>query len=383
MNRRAPWLIGLLVVLTIAAGAAAFFYFFKPVTSQISLPAKGEAAYNPLYALRQGLRAQGIQASSYPSLNPTALVLAPGDTLVLFTQPEAITPTQAQRVLAWVGEGGHLVMPGPELGASPGALAAGLGLRGRPDPEFTEEDAWDRYCSQVDSRAKPLDAKHPSEKYLLCENRFVGSAPGFQPGEGDAKRGYRFARIGHGRGVVTVSDLRFLDNKNLGTPASRDIAFQILSPRLGKGAFHLVYSADIPSLWRLLALYGWPVLIPALLALAAWLLMRGQRFGPLAPMPSGNRRALLEHVQAAGEFAFRRGRGVALHTAVLNLFRQRLARREPMLAALDGEVQVMALSERLSLDAQSIRHALRPQGLQRPDHFLQSISTLVQMRNRL
>ena len=383
MNRRSVWLIAVLVVVAIATVASAFGYFFKPVTELISLPAKGEASYNPLYALRQSLKAQGIKASSYPSLNPTALVLAPGDTLVLFTQPEAITPTQAKRLLAWVREGGHLVMPGPELGESPGALAAGLDLSGRPNPEYVEGDAGDLYCSRIDSRVKPLNPGYPSEKYLLCQNRFTGSAPGFQPGEGDAKRGYRFARISHGQGIVTVSDLRFLDNDNLATPASREIAFQILSPRPGKGAFHLVYSADIPSLWRLLVLYGWPVLVPALLALAAWLLMRGQRFGPLAPMPAGNRRALLEHVQAAGEFAFRRGRGIALHTAVLNLFKQRLARRDPLLAALDGEAQVMALSERLILDAQSIRHALRPQGMQRPDHFLQSISTLVKMRNRL
>jgi hypothetical protein len=383
MNRRSAWLIALLVVATLAAGAGAFGYFFKPVTELVPLPAKGEASYNPLYALRQSLKVQGIKASSYPSLNPTALVLAPGDTLVLFTQPEAITPMQAKRLLAWVRDGGHLVMPGPELGESPGALADGLDLSGRPDPDHVEGDDWDRYCSRIDSRAKPLNPGYPSEKYLLCENRFTSSAPGFQPGEGDAKRGYRFARISHGQGVVTVSDLRFLDNDNLATPASREIAFQILSPRLGKGAVHLVYSADIPSLWRLLAYYGWPVLVPALLALAAWLLMRGQRFGPLAPMPAGHRRALLEHVQAAGEFAFRRGRGIALHTAVLNLFKQRLARREPMLAALDGEAQVMALSERLLLDAQSIRLALRPQGMQRPDHFLQSISTLVKMRNRL
>ena len=34
-------------------------------------------------------------------------------------------------------------------------------------------------------------------------------------------------------------------------------------------------------------------------------------------------------------------------------------------------------------DAGRIRHALRPVGLNRPDAFLQSISTLIDMRNRL
>ena len=387
MNRRTKLLIALAVLAAIALGAAGFFYLFKPVTTRVRLPATGEASYNPLYALKKSLHAQGLKASSYPSLNPTALVLAPGDTLVLFTQPEAVSASQARRLLAWVSTGGHLVMPGPQLGQTPGALATQLGLSGLADPEPAHGDDEDedgyRYCSRIESRRADAPANSYESRFLLCDNRFTSKASGLEPGEGDATRGYRFARIVHGQGLVTVSDLRFLDNDNLQAPAAADIAYQILSPRLGKGAFHLVYSADIPSLWRLLAWYGWPVLVPALLSLAAWLLMRGQRFGPLSPRPAGHRRALLEHVQAAGEFAFRRGRGIALHTAVLNLFKQRLARREPMLGALDGEVQVMALSERLALDPQKIRHALKPLGMQRPDQFLQAISTLVQMRNRL
>lgn len=387
MSRKTTLAIAFVLLAAIALGTAGFYYLFKPVTLRISLPATGEASYNPLYALKQALHAQGIVASSYPSLNPTALVLAPGDTLVLFTQPEAITPTQARRLLAWVRGGGHLVMPGPALGQTPGTLATDLGLSGRADPDppegHDEDSDGSRYCSRIDSRRPSGNDDNTPSNFLLCDNRFSSKSDGFQPGEGEATRGYRFARIAHGLGVVTVSDLRFLANDNLNSPAASDLAYQILSPRLGKGAVHLVYSADVPSLWRLLAWYGWPVLVPALLALLAWLLLRGQRFGPLSPRPVGHRRALLEHVQAAGEFAFRRGRGMALHTAVLNLFKQRLVRREPMLAALDGEAQVAALAERLAIDPQRVRHALRPLGMQRPDQFLQSISTLVQMRNRL
>ncbi|HMB42732.1 MAG TPA: hypothetical protein VKM00_02505, partial [Luteimonas sp.] len=183
--------------------------------------------------------------------------------------------------------------------------------------------------------------------------------------------------------VSVFSDLRLFDNDHLQLPIARELSYQLLTPRKDQGGVTLIYSSDMPSLLHLLLRCGWPALLPALLALFAWLMARSQRFGPLLPMPVGNRRALLEHVQASGEFAFRRGRGGALHTAVLNLFRQRLQRRDPMIAALNGDAQIQALAERLNLDATRIRTAIAPIGLHRPDVFLHSISTLIQMRNRL
>jgi hypothetical protein len=145
----------------------------------------------------------------------------------------------------------------------------------------------------------------------------------------------------------------------------------------------LVYSADVPSLLRLLLTHAWMVLLPLVLALAAWLSWRGQRLGPLQPLPEPRRRALLEHVQAAGEFAWGRNRGAALHAAVLRLFRQRLQRRAPELYALDGDAQEQALASALSLPRSRVRQALRPQGLHHPATFTQSIATLLSMRSRL
>lgn len=381
MTRRAL-LIALVVLVAVASGVGLFLYLFKPVTEQLPLPPKGEAAYNPLYALKLSLRAQGLEASSYSNLNLAELVLRDGDTVLLFTRPEALTEAQAQRLLSWVARGGHLIMPGPESAGAAGPLADALGLKASHYEAEDEESEPDKELPSDCTHIAPRPGVH-ADDLRLCGPRFVASSDEFVMSDGDAQRGYRFARAAWGLGAVTVSDLSFLDNRRLNTAVARELAFQLLAPRLGKGGFHLVYSADVPSLWRLLLLYGWPVLLPLLLALAAWLVWRGQRFGPLLPLPAAHRRALLEHVQAAGEFAFRRGRGMALHTSVLTLFKQRLLRRDPALAALDGEALVQALSERLSMDAQRIRQALKPLGMQRPDVFQQSISTLLQMRNRL
>ena len=406
MSRRS-WLALGLGLLLVGGGIALFLALFERVSTTVPLPPEGEARYNPLYALRMALQAQGVKAQSYPVLNPGSLALGPRDTVLVYTQPEAVSAVQATRLVAWVKGGGHLVMRGPGAGETPGELADALGLHAADTTPVDDEDDEDVFemptcvalsatpaspkpaSTTAKDTGTPADDKDATqaparEAIRLCGTAFVGTLPQFEGHHGDSVRGYRFGRMALGAGQVTVvSDLGFLANDELKKRIATDLGYQVLAPRLGEGTVHLVYSADVPSIWRLLMLHGWMALLPAGLALAAFLLLRGQRFGSPVPPPSANRRALLEHVQAAGEFTFRRGRSLSLHSAVLALFQRRLALRDPVLAALDGETLVAALAEKFQLTADRVRLALRPVGLQRPDVFLQSVSTLVLMRNRL
>lgn len=360
--------LGLLAV----AGVAGFRHYFKKVEREVSLPPRGEAAYNPLYALKKLLQARGLDVRTQAWLDLDGLKPAPGDTLVLYAQPEMVTTAQGDDLLAWIEAGGHLVMPSPESAEAGGPLAEAFALYAIED----EDEGAD--CDRV-----PVGKKDERD-LLFCRPRFASDLEDVRYGQGNDDIGYRFARFEWGDGVVSViSDMDFLENRSLEHRTARDMGFALLAPKMDEGRMLLVYSAESPSLGALILKHGWMILLPLLVALIAWLAMRSQRFGPLQPAPEAHRRALLEHVRAAGEFAWRRHRGVALHTAVLHLLRKRLALRDPLIAAMDGEVQIVALSERLGIDAARIRHALRPIGLNRPDAFLQSISTLIDMRNRL
>lgn len=370
MKRTSTLVIVLAVALVVAAGVVGFFHYFKKVEEVVRLPPRGEAAYNPLYALKKILQARGLTVETQAWLDIDGLKPAPGDTLVLYAQPDMVTQAQGDALLDWIEAGGHLVMPSPVSMEAGGPLAEAFALYAVQD-----EDA---DCDRL-----PLAGKE-ARQLLFCGPRFASDLDDVSYGQGDDNIGYRFARFDWGKGVVSViSDMDFLENHALENRSARDMGFSLLAPRMGQGRMLLVYSAKSPSLGALILKHGWMILLPLLIALIAWLAMRSQRFGPLLPVPAAHRRALLEHVRAAGEFAWRRHRSVALHAALLNMWRKRLASRDPLIAALDGDAQVEALSQRLGIDAGRIRHALRPIGLNRPDAFLQSISTLIDMRNRL
>src|SRR5690606_20629964 len=149
---------------------------------------------------------------------------------------------------------------------------------------------------------------------------------------GDLDSGYAYARLAHGDGTVDVlADFGFLTNGRLEQPTFSILARQLLQPGWKRGTVHLVYAADMPPLWRLLAR-------------VAGLWLRTRRFGPRVPSPEPARRALLEHVQASGEHLWRYGRASTLYAAVREVFIARLRRRDPLAAALDGRAQAEAIA---------------------------------------
>jgi hypothetical protein len=373
MSRRGL-LIASIVVALIGAFAAWWLYTYKRVPMEIDLPPRGEARYNPLFALKRSLQAQGVEVATTANAAIDATVLKPGEVMVLYSDVRTLAESTSTALLEWVDRGGHLVFALPSAEGQPGALLDTLGL-------YVSHH---RRCLkwQFDNNGKVEKASHCfSYRFDSYEDDLTET---FEWLWGNVDDGYLFGRQYRGEGSVFIAgELDFLDNGELNKAGHAELAWQVLAPVLGKGRVHLIYAADVPPLYVLILRHGWPILLPVFIALLAWLWARSQRFGPLLPLASAHRRALLEHVQASGEFVFRRGRTMALYAAVHRLFMARLRRRHPAVAALDGDALVQALSTLVQMPATAIRQALTPVDLARPDQFIATIKTLMQLRARL
>lgn len=366
--------LGLLVVALVVAW---WNYNYERVEREVTLPPRGEAAYNPLYALRLALQAAGVQATSRQRLQLAEVPPGAHDTVLVLNDPRTLSPGEVDGLLQWVGRGGHLLVRSPrmERGAASraGELFDALRLRPLPGPD----------CMPVDAPRKP--GKRAEPVFTFCAgNRFT--LLGVEPlhAWGDLDHGYGYARIARGAGTVdVVADFDFLTNQRLEQPLFQDLARQLLQPGWKQGTVHLVYAASMPPLWRLVLEKAWMAWLPALLALAAWLWMRTQRFGPRLPSPEPARRALLEHVQASGEHLWRYGRASALYAAVRDAFIARLRRRDPLAAALDGRAQAEAIARRTGVDPVAIEHALQTPRPNDAADFRHRIARLLQLRQQL
>jgi len=385
-------LIALLACAVVAAAAAAVAWFLHThhrVDRVLYLPPHGEAGYNPLYALKQTLQADGVKVQARQRLNLADHALGPRDTLLIYNDPRTLSPPEARRLLDWVATGGHLLVRTPAFtrGGEPYAdLLDAVGVVPMTDA----------------AECQPFKVEGEDQHIEFCRGRRFGFDE-VEPGLswGDFSDGFVYARMTYEKGHVDVlADFDFMLNGGPseglfgGDPTKppqgglrdgphRALARQVLAPNYGQGTVHLVYAAQMPSLFRRVLLEGWMVWLPLLVALLAWLWTRMQRFGPEWPAPAAERRSLLEHVRASGEHLFRYGRGVLLYSAVRNAFLARLRRRHPVAAALTGEPQIAAIAERFGLSDSVVRTALQTPAGHDKQAFRERISTLIQLRNRL
>jgi len=383
-------LIVLLAAVVIGGGVAWFLHTYEKVEREIALPPRGEAGYNPLYALKKALQADGVKVESRQRLNLATQKLGVHDTLLILNDPRTMSPVESRRLLEWVAGGGHLLLRTPPTAShdeeTSVPILEALGLLLTDDPpqcESLQVEGQDHHVEFCNGRRFFFNEVEPELSW------------------GDLQAAYVYARLAHGKGHVDVlADFDFLTNKGstdsgflgmdkddqsggLRDGPHRALARQVLAPNYGQGTVHLVYAAQMPSLLRTVLTQGWPVWAPLLLALLAWLWLRMQRFGPLRPSPPAERRSLLEHVRASGEHLFRYNKRALLYAAVRDSFLARLRRRDPVAAALSGEAQIGAIAERLNISADRIRTALQPPSSHDKPAFRDRISTLIQLRNRI
>ncbi|MGH8054822.1 MAG: DUF4350 domain-containing protein [Stenotrophomonas sp.] len=375
-------LIGLVALLLCGVAAAVFLHNYERGSEDITLPAYGEPTYNPLFALRETIRRDGGKAESRRQLDLPSMRLHPGDTVLMLDDPRLLTPTQVDDLLEWVQFGGHLLLRAPDtdeaLDGDTNNLLQRLGV--------VTHDALAR-CQKWQVPGQE------SHQEFCTGHRFAldGSTRVERRwGDGNDDQTVAWARLRYGAGRVDVlGEMDFLLNgENDGDTGlrdlpHRDLARLVLAPNYGKGTVHLIYAMEMPSLWKTVIKRGWPIWLPLLLALLAWLWARSQRFGALLPSPREERRSLLEHVRASGELLHRYGKAPLLYDAVRQSFLARLRRRAPVAAALSGDAQAHAIAEHLQWPISRVQTALQVPPSRDDTALRERIRLLIQMRNQL
>ncbi|MBD8525500.1 DUF4350 domain-containing protein [Pseudomarimonas arenosa] len=396
---RAQTIVGLCLLLLTAVAVFAFLQTYHYVEEEVSLPPRGEARYNPLYALGETLRGMGYPVESRAYLQWESMQPQPGDVLLLASPLSSLSEQQVWALQEWLYEGGFLLFAAPATeSAQQSEMLDELGLSVISE-ELRQcllwraaEQASSEVCSELslyyphDDLIWALDYQRRSRAEIEALRELLDdedtSISSVSKVRGAAAATGRFAvKAAYGDGEwIALASFQPLVKKALENAANAELAWQLLAPWLGEGKIHIVYAVEMPPAHVILVRYGWPVVLPLLLALLAWLWARSQSLGPPVPLPGIDRRALLEHIDAAGQFAFREQQVEPLYAECRKRFDLQLQKEHPSLAALPLDDLIKALAERWKLDPAAVAQALNPHQLGRAEQFTLAIRTLTQMQ---
>lgn len=293
----------------LAAGTAWFLNTFELETLDEFTGYKGEARNNSLFAARLFSKQMGIPAERHDGL---ASFPDTDTVIVLNTERFSLSDNKITELLNWVDQGGHLI------------TRARVDLENKADAEAeTGSETEDRDILQtrlgisIGAHELPDDDDLPARIQLPNSSESVGVELDFFNGlETNAKNARAYSLTGanwliqqpQGKGLVTVvSTLDMIENSALDNADHGKFFWYLLqSHNPDYKQVWLVHQDTLPHLFVLLFRHASPVLIVLglLLLFTFWSLM--PRFGALIPEPPPERRRLLDHIQASGQFLWKK-----------------------------------------------------------------------------
>jgi hypothetical protein len=305
-------------------------------TLQIEVGPSEDARRNPFLAAERFLARLEIPASSESGRERLRRLPPPTDTLVV-RHPGSLAPERRRALDRWMTDGGRLVVTASESGpggAEDGDLVAGYGVR----LHIEDADAPTEVLAEIPfgDPVRPLRASFSSERALVTI-----SEPETAVTAGDR---LRLVRLPVGDGSLTVlADDRFMTNAAIGEDDHALLTAVLVAPAPG-GTVWLLYDREMPWIGAVVWSAAPYAVISGALCLLAWAWSAGARLGPLQPVPSRDRRDLLEHLDASGDFLRRHGQADHLikptRRRILELWR----RRRPDLGALDDAALARAIA---------------------------------------
>ncbi|HEX2223310.1 MAG TPA: DUF4350 domain-containing protein [Thermoanaerobaculia bacterium] len=408
-------------VLFVAGLVGLFFVLFERVEEEEDVGYRGAARLNRFLAAERMFNRLGVTATStFDSWD----LPGPRDTLVLLNPQRVMSEEQGAEVLAWVAAGGNLVAVLPDAPSlDPLTVEFGIGstnlFEALEEEEETEAEAEEEAEEEPAAEEAPPGEDGepaqdgPSSGMLADVVGEMVEVPLQEPGAGKPFRvwaeGFRrmvppesgpdgrpevqagtddgtyLLRYAYENGQVTfLSDARFLTNGLLKELDHGPFAWALIQRRNGPPeTVLLVVRDEVPSLFALIGRHAWMVVVSGAFLVLAWLRLAGSRLGPVLPDPPRDRRSLLEHVEATGDFLWRSGQAEELVQSTRQALVRRVEVRQPTWAKLSARDLVERLAGASGLAAPAVQQALHQPVQDDPAAFVSTIQTLETLRRSL
>ncbi len=408
-NRIVLILLGGLLLAGITWYAVWFYNNFESYEKEIRSDESPEARRNRLLAAEHFLQRMGREAESRGGRGFLSELPPPGDTLYISRLSSNISEAKYRSLIEWIESGGHLILDVGELwdeDTSENPLLnrfrvelqdqweldnKDLAACKAPDDEDEEnpnegETALDEEADEEEDEERvlvtiPLSGDNRSITMEVDPSLWLRDKSGAADWRVSSDKGAHILEFRSGEGLLTLlSDGGMFHNDRIG---EQDHAFLLAMLTEDAGKVWFLYSSDMPSL-PVLLWQRFPFLVSCvlmLLLLGGWRLATASS-GPLLAPRAGERRNLLEHVEATAQYGWRTNRSQQLFIDNRDTLEQAWRRRHPGLNNMSKTQRCEWIGEKTGLSASAVERVLYGEFTAEED-FIRASSVLQRLAARL
>ncbi len=435
MNNKFKIGLSLALVITISASMGAFFTLFEKVASERNIGLQGEARFNPLVIAQRFLENSGIESESVVSMLKLKEMPGKKDVLFLATRRFDIGPAKRDEILNWVSNGGHLIIvawpPADSKSDIQDPILKELAIQvnyekrtaldklddsdkipelknkqesqnkqaSKPETkkeqkqiiksskDNTAKDAVKKNCNTGDfkpitvtilSEREPSQIAFNSDIWLTTNNEKKANWVV------NGKSGAHLLEYVKDKGLITVlSDYRFLTNTRITKFDHAAFFWYLVHFSNNSGKVWIVYKGDMPPLYEWLSKNLWAPFLTLFFIIFIWIWSALPRFGALYPKLSHNRRNLIEHIRASGQFLWKNKFSDELIHETRNALQEKISKRYPNWNKLTDGERYKRLAKQSKIDIEHVEQAFTVQSTTKENEFLLIIQTLERLRKSI
>lgn len=353
--------ITVLVLVAIGLPIAAFFFFFEPVEEEIDTGYSAQARQNQFLAAQRFIKELDIDSETIRGMDKVNHLPAPHNVLFATYSHRFEESATREHLLAWIRQGGHLVL---ELRPFQGSDDVKVDT-----PLLDTLEVWpdnsDAFFNKINTETIEVRVYKNSEPLTVAFQPFrtlkvTREDPVLLFNDSN---GIHLVEYNLGDGVITImSGFDLWRNRNIGRYDHAAALAQILGDNPSKVWF--LQSVSMPSIFKLMWQYGREAVVASGLLLLLMLWHLNNRFGPVVSINQQQRRSLLEHLDAVGQFDWRYQHAEGILKTVRADLHQMIETRYPRWQKKSAQEQNEWLAKRTRLSEQEISRALNAS----PDH---------------
>ena len=246
---------------------------------------------------------------------------------------------------------------------------------------------WETACEQnANVSSFPTESNYPdayahiqSPDFLISDdndNLQFWSSDGYGP---------QIMQVNQGKGRLTVlTDADLWQNRNVHCHDNA-LFFQFVTnhQRPNAGKTWIMFHEDMPGVLELLWQHHRPLIFSSAFLLLAWLLIQSLRFGPIQSKTNIERRAFLEHLEAATRYRWQSG----VHEQIIEQLRHhiinKVSQRHPLFEQKSEQEKAEIVARMSEQDSEQVHYALFTPISSNPQHNVQLVRVLQQIRKHL